>query len=80
MSNICQQCGEKYSIDLIVPDNWWERIKPKGKPKGGGLLCPPCIIQNIEKFKNVFCLYLSVDSGRIEHPKAKRLTNSLTEV
>jgi glycyl-tRNA synthetase (class II) len=44
----CQKCGRKYAVDLIVPDALWEKIKPEGKPKGGGMLCGPCITEAIE--------------------------------
>lgn len=56
---ICQQCGKTYEIDLNIPDYWWEKIKPKGKP--GGLLCPACIIQKLKSYKEVTCLYLKVE-------------------
>jgi len=36
-------------MDLMVSDEEWELIKPAGKPRGGGLLCPSCIVQRIEK-------------------------------
>lgn len=32
MSCQCQDCGRKYTVDLLVPDDLWNRIKPKGKP------------------------------------------------
>jgi hypothetical protein len=35
-------------VDLIVPDALWEKIKPEGKPVGGGMLCGPCIAKAIE--------------------------------
>ena len=44
----CQSCGRKYQVDLLIPDNLWERIKPHGKPEGGGLLCPECIGGRLE--------------------------------
>lgn len=50
MSCICQQCGKNYRIDLIIPDDIWEKIKPVNKPKGAGLLCGTCIINKIESF------------------------------
>lgn len=31
-----------------MPDDLWECIKPYGKPEGAGLLCGPCIMDNIE--------------------------------
>ncbi len=43
----CQGCESRYKIDLIIPDDLWERIKPKGKPKGAGLLCGPCIMKRL---------------------------------
>lgn len=47
MACTCQECGDKYTIDIIVPDEIWEEIKPFQKPKGGGLLCGKCIIEKI---------------------------------
>lgn len=44
----CQSCGNLFKLDLIVPDNLWEKIKPAGKPRGAGLLCGSCIIKKIE--------------------------------
>ena len=45
---ICQYCGNKYKIDLLIPDELWEQIKPSGKPQGTGLLCGLCIISKLE--------------------------------
>lgn len=47
----CQGCGEKYAVDLILPDELWEEIKPEGKPQGAGLLCGRCIMHRIEQKK-----------------------------
>lgn len=47
----CQGCGNLYYIDIGVPDKVWEQIKPKGKPKGAGLLCGVCIITKLEAKK-----------------------------
>jgi len=38
----CQCCGQLYTLDVSVPDDVWELIKPAGKPEGAGLLCPQC--------------------------------------
>lgn len=43
----CQACGSKYSVDLIVPDDAWEQIKPEGKELGAGLLCASCIMSRL---------------------------------
>ncbi|MFH1984793.1 MAG: hypothetical protein ABIL58_23375 [Pseudomonadota bacterium] len=48
MACTCQRCGKKYSVDLLVPDDVWERIKPAGKPEGAGLLCGLCIAAALE--------------------------------
>lgn len=45
---VCQRCGERYALDLLVPDELWELIKPKGKTIGAGLLCGKCIIDELE--------------------------------
>jgi hypothetical protein len=49
MSCTCQRCGKKYGIDLDVPDDIWDEIRPKGKSKGSGLLCGHCILYELEK-------------------------------
>ena len=46
----CQRCGESYTVDLIVDDALWEKIKPKGKAVGAGLLCGSCIMTLIEYY------------------------------
>lgn len=43
----CQGCGKKYTLDVIVPDSVWERIKPPEKPEGAGLLCGQCIADRL---------------------------------
>lgn len=49
MSCKCQNCGRQYKVDLNIPDDLWEKIKPKEKPKGSGLLCGMCIMEKIEE-------------------------------
>jgi hypothetical protein len=49
MSCKCQSCGKSYKVDINIPDDIWEQIKPTGKPVGAGLLCVPCIMKCIEK-------------------------------
>lgn len=49
MSCTCQQCGRKFQVDILVPDELWEQIKPEGKPEGGGLLCGGCITEALEQ-------------------------------
>lgn len=44
----CQQCGERYKVDLLVPNEIWERIQPNFKPQGAGLLCGLCIMKLVE--------------------------------
>ncbi len=48
MSCRCQECKKKYKVDIMVPNYLWEQIKPRGKPKGAGLLCGECIMREIE--------------------------------
>src|SRR5688500_18353214 len=38
MTCTCQGCGRAYTVDLMIPDEVWERIKPDGKGPGAGLL------------------------------------------
>jgi hypothetical protein len=48
MPCICQNCGEDFKVDLLLPDDLWNRIRPFGKQEGAGLLCGPCIMAHIE--------------------------------
>ena len=48
MSCQCQGCGRNYKTDLLIPDNLWEKIKPKGSLIGADLLCGACIMERIE--------------------------------
>jgi len=45
----CQGCGLFYRADLIVPDDIWTKISPVPVEgyRGGGLLCPSCIMERI---------------------------------
>jgi len=45
----CQECESQYKVDILIPDELWERIKPTGKSQGAGLLCGDCIIEKLEK-------------------------------
>ena len=50
MSCKCDRCERQYRVDLVVPDDIWEKIKPDWKPEGAGLLCGSCIMDKIENF------------------------------
>ena len=56
MTCMCQSCGKQYMVDFIVCDEIWERIKPKDKPKGGGLLCGECIAKRLNLLVNTTVL------------------------
>jgi len=58
MSCTCQGCGKQYKVDLVIPDELWEQIKPNGKPVGAGLLCGACIMNRIEKISDYDYWYL----------------------
>jgi len=49
MSCICQGCGKRYRIDIMIPDDMWKKIKPRLKVEGAGLLCGSCIVNRLEK-------------------------------
>ena len=58
MSCICQSCGKQYTVDLIIPNELWDKIKPNSKTKEGGLLCSACIMARIEKISDYDYWYL----------------------
>jgi len=44
---ICQKCGNEYDVDFIVPDWYWEEIRPNKDANAdpeSGLMCPECIV------------------------------------
>lgn len=43
---LCQGCGKRYKVDLMIPDEVWEKIYPN--KNGGGMLCGVCIMKKIE--------------------------------
>jgi len=59
MSCKCQNCGKYYKVDLVVPDELWNKIKPDGKPEGSGLLCGSCIMARIEELSDYDYWYLA---------------------
>lgn len=44
----CQHCGQYYRVDFVLDDDIWNKIRPQGKPEGGGLLCGLCIFERLE--------------------------------
>jgi len=49
----CQACGCLYKVDVLVPDELWDQIRPdKKRPPEAGLLCGPCIMERIERQSN----------------------------
>ena len=55
---ICQECGFYYNLDINIPDDLWEQIKPDGKPEGSGLLCGKCIVGKLEEVYSDGVLFL----------------------
>lgn len=61
MSYKCQACRRLYKIDLLIPDELWEKIKPNGKHSGAGLLCGGCIIERLERIKGYNAVRIVID-------------------
>jgi len=55
----CQRCGEQYTVDLIVPNELWEKIKPRWQPEGAGLLCGSCIMTRVERLSDFGAWHLT---------------------
>lgn len=62
----CQDCGKAYRTDLLVSADVWEKIKPEGKPVGGGLLCPTCIMDRASDLGIWTVAYAAAPEGRQE--------------
>lgn len=70
----CDACGRPYGDengfpDLIIEDWAWKEISPNGNE--GGLLCPCCILENLEDM-NIRC-FGSFMSGKIKSVTPDRL-------
>lgn len=50
MSCTCHNCGRKYKVDLLVPNDIWDKIKAKNSKGEDVLLCPICIAEKLEEF------------------------------
>lgn len=63
----CQSCGQYYRVDINVPDDLWDRIRPGGKAEGAGMLCGRCIMNRVEALGEFGALRVRgelVDMGR----------------
>ena len=60
MSCMCQSCKKQYKVDLLIPDELWNKIGPKGEGRRrmdeAGLLCGICIMERIEQLDNYIAL------------------------
>ena len=56
----CQDCGNDYFVDLMLPNELWEKIKPEGKEEGAGLLCGACIMKRLDAIGHHEVVYYSV--------------------
>ena len=57
---LCQECSNRYRVDLLIPDALWARI---GMPTegGSGLLCGVCIMLKVEGLGEFEALNASAD-------------------
>ena len=46
-------------MDLMIPNELWIKITPS-KNKTGGLLCPSCIVKEIEKIEGYSVFKLNI--------------------
>lgn len=45
---LCQGCGMRYRVDVLVSDELWAKITPKPETPGAGLLCGRCVCDRLE--------------------------------
>lgn len=45
---LCQSCGRRYRVDVMLADELWKRIQ---YPDWLNLLCGICIMERIEQFR-----------------------------
>ena len=68
----CQECGTLFKVDLMLPNDLWERIKPEKAEPGGGLLCGVCIMRKLEEF-NTFGYLIVRESGPLLRRRCRAL-------
>jgi len=72
----CQKCGNEYKLDLLIPDEIWSKIT-LSKNKEAGLLCPVCIVTELEKIYGYSMFKLSdgnqlqLDNGKLPIPHVR---------
>lgn len=45
----CHGCGDRYTVDVLVPDVLWAKIRPQvSECDYDGMLCGKCIFERIE--------------------------------
>lgn len=57
----CSNCLNLFKIDLMIPDELWEKIKP---PRG--ILCGKCIMEKIERISDFDYWFLSKETRNVE--------------
>lgn len=55
---LCQLCGQRYMVDLNLPDDLWEQIRGLS-PAGANLMCGPCIGRRIERLGRFDAFFLT---------------------
>lgn len=61
MSCKCHRCGRQYRVDVVIPNDIWERIRPdKTRPDYAGMLCGQCIMELIEELGEYSAFRLDV--------------------
>lgn len=53
----CQSCNQQYSIDIIIDNNLWDKIKPANKSEESGLFCGRCIVKKIESLSSGYTAF-----------------------
>ena len=48
----CHSCKKFYKVDIMVPEDIWDKIRPEGSTRGAGLLCGSCIMERIKSNSN----------------------------
>ena len=73
----CQSCGMTYRIDLNVPDELWEQIKPPGKSTDAGRLCGMCIMKRIEEIGEFGVL--NADEARVRRKTIEKCITIISQ-
>ncbi len=71
---LCQACGDRYKVDLMLPDELWARISG-----GKNLLCGRCIMTAMEGLGSFAALFIRTEVESAEELRMRHIRRALDD-